>query len=202
LASSDVVNGKVPITLGGVSVKIDSQDAFIYYISPTQINVLSPSDNNTGSIAVAVTNSAGTSPGATAVLQPELPGLFVASNYVRAVRVSDGAIINGTGAAETGYVTAAAASSGDALELFGTGFGAATGAPDTGTVFTGAYPTINAVSVTIGGVAAPVSFAGLVGPGLYQINITVPAGLPAGDKPILAMVNSMSSASTALLKIG
>jgi len=35
--------------------------------------------------------------------------------------------------------------------------------------------------VTFNNIIANVSFAGLTGTGLYQINVTVPAGLPDGD---------------------
>jgi uncharacterized protein (TIGR03437 family) len=35
--------------------------------------------------------------------------------------------------------------------------------------------------ITIGGVAASVEYAGLVGAGLYQLNVTVPASLSSGD---------------------
>ncbi len=201
LASTDIVSSAIPAALGGVSVQIDGKAAFVDYVSASQINVLAPDDATTGSVLVAVTNAAGTSAAIAAVSQPLLPGLFTLSNYAAAVRPSDGAIINGTGAAVSGYTTAAAAKAGDVLELYGTGFGPATGAPATGTVFSGAYPTVNAVAVTIAGVSAFVSFAGLVGPGLYQINLTVPGGLSAGDNIVIASAGGFNSQSTALLKI-
>jgi uncharacterized protein (TIGR03437 family) len=201
LSASDVVNNTLPTTLGGVGVKIDGKDAYPYFVSSTQINVLAPADSNLGSVLVTVTNSAGTSSAVAATMQSVLPGLFTASNYVRAVGPSDGVIVNGTGAAEGGAAVTAAAKAADILELYGTGFGPATGAPDAGQVFTGAYPTTNAVTVTIGGQPAAVSFAGLVGPGLYQINVAVPTGLAAGDNPIVATVAGLKSQATALLKI-
>ncbi len=201
MTASDLVNNTIPTSLGGVSVQINGKAAFVYYVSPAQINVLSPDDTSSGSVSVVVTNSAGTSSAAATTLQPILPGLFVLSNYVRAVRPSDSVIINGTGAAESGYTSAAAARPGDVLEIFGTGFGPTSSSIAAGTVFSGSYPTSNPVTVTIGGVSAQVSFAGLVGPGLYQINITVPAGLTDGDKAIIATVAGLSTSSTALLKI-
>lgn len=201
LTSSDIVSDSVPTTLSGVSVQIDGKAAFVDYVSPTQINVLAPDDALSGSVLVTVTNSTGTSSAVTATLQPILPGLFVLSNYVRAVRVADGAIINGTGALESGYTTVAAAQAGDILELYGTGFGPATDAPAIGTVFTGAYQTANTITVKIGNIAADVLWAGLVGPGLYQINVSVPSGLTAGDNAVTAVVDGYSSQSTALLKI-
>jgi uncharacterized protein (TIGR03437 family) len=200
MSSSDLVNNVMPTSLGGVSVQIDGKAAYMYYVSPTQINVLSPASSSGGSVSVTVTNAAGTSTAAGAAMQPFLPGLFVLSDYVRAVRASDGVVINGTGASESGYATAAARP-GDILELYGTGFGPTATSVDAGVVFTGAYPTTNAVTVTIGSAPATVGFAGLVGPGLYQINVTVPSGLATGDNKLIATVAGISTQSTALLKI-
>src|SRR5207302_1388098 len=70
-----------------------------------------------------------------------------------------------------------------------------------GAVFTGAYVTTNTVTVTIGGVVATVLWAGLVGAGLYQINIRVPASVADGDQAVVAMVGGLSSQSGALLKV-
>jgi uncharacterized protein (TIGR03437 family) len=163
----------------------------MYYVSAEQINVLAPASSKTGAVAVTVMSANGTSSAVNANMQPILPGLFVQSFYALAVRVSDSAVI-GTGTA---------VKAGDVLELYGTGFGPTATTVPPGLVFSGAYATTNAVTVTIGGVAAPVSFAGLVGPGLYQINITVPAGLTSGDNVILATVGGITSQGNALLKI-
>ncbi|MEO8125718.1 MAG: hypothetical protein ABJF23_22820 [Bryobacteraceae bacterium] len=200
LASSDLVNNTLPTSLGGVSVQINGKAAFLQYVSPGQVNVLAPADAATGSVAVTVKNATGTSNSATATMASVLPGLSVLSNYVRAIR-SDGTIINGTGAAESGYTTSAAAGPGDTLSLYGTGFGATSSSLADGLVFTGAYPTTNPVTVTIGGVAAPVLFAGLVGPGLYQINVTIPSALADGNQAVVATVGGVSSQSSALLKV-
>jgi uncharacterized protein (TIGR03437 family) len=201
LTSSDIASNTLPTSLGGVSVQIDGKPAYPYYVSSTQINVLSPADTNLGSVPVTVINAAGTSAPVMTNMQAILPGLFALSNYVRAVRPSDGTIINGTGNAESGYMVSAAAKAGDVLELFGTGFGPTAPDADPSQIFSGAYPTTNAVTVTIGGVSANAAFAGLVGPALYQINVTVPSGLAAGDQPIIATVAGYNTQSTALLKI-
>jgi uncharacterized protein (TIGR03437 family) len=200
LATSDLVNNTIPTTLGGVSVQINGKAAFVQYISPTQINVLAPADAGSGSVSVSVANAAGTSNSVSTTMQAVLPGLSVLSNYVRAVRPADGAIINGTGTAENGYTTTAAAKAGDVLSLYGTGFGPTSSSVATGVVFTGAYETTNPVTVTIGGLPAQVQWAGLVGPGLYQINVTVPA-TSAGDQAVLATVAGVSTQSGALLKV-
>lgn len=57
------------------------------------------------------------------------------------------------------------------------------------------------MTVTIGGVSAPVGWAGLVGPGLYQINVTLPVTLADGDHAVIASVDGASSQTTALLKV-
>jgi uncharacterized protein (TIGR03437 family) len=177
-ASADIVNNQLPTSLGGVGVQIDGKAAYPSYVSPTQLNVLAPADTMSGPVAVSVTNAAGTSAAVTATLQPILPGLFTASNYVRA----------------------ASAKPGDAVEVYGTGFGPTKTAVDYSTAFTGAYELTDPVTVTIGGVQATVLFAGLVGPGLYQINVTVPVGLADGDHPVVATITGLSTQSTALLK--
>jgi uncharacterized protein (TIGR03437 family) len=201
MASSDVVSSYMPTKMQGVSVQIDGVAAYMYYVSAEQINVLVPADSKTGTVAVTVTSANGTSSAANVTLQTLLPGLFVQGKYVLAVRVSDSAIINGTGAAVSGYTTAAAAKAGDVLEIYGTGFGPTTTTIAPGLIFTGAYPTTNTVTMTIGGIAVPVSFAGLVGPGLYQINITVPSGLTAGDNAIVATVGGVASQASGLINI-
>ncbi|WP_051670396.1 hypothetical protein [Bryobacter aggregatus] len=200
LESTDLINNIIPTTLGGVSVKLNSKDAFLQYISPSQINILAPADASRGTVTLTVTNAAGTSNAVSTTLLDVLPGLSVLSNYVRAVR-SDGVIINGTGAIEAGYPTTAAVGPGDIISLFGTGFGKTNEAETGGAVFTGAYPTANEVRVTIGGQMAKVLFAGLVGPGLNQINVVVPATLADGDQPVLATVAGGSTQAGALLKV-
>lgn len=50
----------------------------------------------------------------------------------------------------------------------------------------------NTVGVTMGGVTAPVTYAGLVGPGLYQLNVTVPT-LPNGDALVVATIGGVST---------
>lgn len=40
--------------------------------------------------------------------------------------------------------------------------------------------------VQIGGIAATVRYAGLIGPGEFQFNVIVPANLPNGDNTLTA----------------
>jgi uncharacterized protein (TIGR03437 family) len=45
------------------------------------------------------------------------------------------------------------------------------------------------------------AFAGLSGAGLYQINVTVPVGLPDGDVPLLATAGGMTTPSNVVISL-
>jgi hypothetical protein len=87
------------------------------------------------------------------------------------------------------------------MALFGTGFGPVTGSPAIGRVFTGAYQTNNPVTVNIGGVTAEVLWAGLVGPGLYQINVRIPTTLADGDHIVVASSAGASTQNTGRVRV-
>jgi len=40
------------------------------------------------------------------------------------------------------------------------------------------------VGATIGSAPANVGFSGLISPGLYQLNVTIPPSTPSGDMPL------------------
>ncbi len=99
-----------------------------------------------------------------------------------------------------GYSTVAA-KAGDIVELFGTGFGPTNPAVAAGHVFSGAAPTINPVQLLINDVNVNPTFAGLSGAGLWQINLTVPAGLGTGDVPIRASVGGVATPAGAVISL-
>jgi uncharacterized protein (TIGR03437 family) len=175
LAASDVVNGMLPTSLGRVTVNIDSQPAFAYYVSPGQVNVLAPADADRGAVQVTVTNSAGTSAAGVATLLDAAPAFFASFNTVAAV-------------------PAGPFKPGDVVELYGTGFGPTAPVVAAGTLFSGSAPVTGKVTVTIGGAPAAVSYAGMVGAGLYQVNVTVPS-LANGTYPVVAQVAGVSTQS-------
>lgn len=199
--SSDFVNDYLPTQLNGVSVQFDGKAAYLQYASPTQINALVPSDAQSGSVMVSVTNSVGMSNSVAVTLQPIAPGLFAKSGYAMAVRPADGAIINGTGAAVSGYTTSASTKTGDVLELFGTGFGPTQAGTAPGLVFSGADQDTNTVTATVGGQPATVLWAGLVGAGLWQITLQMPGGLTAGDNKVVLAVNGNTTQAGVSLNV-
>jgi uncharacterized protein (TIGR03437 family) len=189
VATSDLVNNTLPTTLGGVSVKINNKDAYIQYVSPSQINVQAPADESAGNVQVTVTNAGGTSDAVTAVLQPVFPAFFTTGNYVAAA--------GGEGTVLTG---ATAAKPGDLISLYGNGFGPTNPVVAPGRVGTTEAVVTNPVSITVGGIMVPTGFAGLSQAGLYQFNITVPA-LPAGDHEVIAEVAGQRTKSGVLLRV-
>ena len=207
-AATEIVNGKLPAALDGVSVTVDNRPASIYYISPTQINALAPDDVNLGTVSVQVTNGNGTSNTGTAQLQKFSPGFFMfdpqGRKYIAAlIARSDGGVdyLGPVGLFGSALATRPV-KPGEIVELYGTGFGPTNPPVPSGAVFTGAAPLTDptAVTVTIGGVQASVQFAGMTGAGLYQINAVVPA-LADGDQKVAATIGGLSTQDNAFITV-
>jgi len=188
----------MPTQLDGVSATVNGKAAFIYYISPTQVNILTPPDAISGSVPVRLTYGGQTSAAFIAQAQVLTPAFFVFNGgpYVAAVH-TNGAYI-GPATLYPGLTTPA--QPGEIIEIYADGFGATNSPVQSGSVTqTGVLTPPPAV--TIGGVAAMVQFAGLVGPGEFQFNVVVPAGLGNGDQPITATYNGASTQAGTLLTV-
>ena len=200
--TDEVVNGNLPTSLDGVSVTIDGKPAFVYYISPAQINVQAPSDAVLGPVNVVVTNNGASSAPATAQLQAFAPAFFQypGANYATASRLPDYAAVADP-AAIPGTV---AAKPGDLVVLWGTGFGATNPPTPAGTVVSGAPVVVTAPTVMVGGVAAQVLSTVLTTgcAGLYQVTIRIPEAAPAGAVAVQATVGGVRTADGVLLFVG
>jgi uncharacterized protein (TIGR03437 family) len=194
---SDFVNNQMPTELDGVSVKVNGKSAFVYYISPGQVNILTPPDAMTGPVQVQVTNGGNTSAAAMVQAQALSPSFFVFSGpYVAAVHVT-GALIGPT-TLYPGYSTPA--QPGETIEIYANGFGP-TSSPIVGGSVTqgGTLPLLPVIQ--IGGQTATVTFAGLVYPGEFQFNVTVPPSTPDGDQNLTASYNGATTQAGALLSV-
>lgn len=202
--AADFQGGRLPLSLDGVSVKINNRDAAVYYISPTQINALALADPATGAVSVTVTTPRGTSAPATATYQTYAPAFFTFDprNHIYPAAVHP----NGTFVGRTdlfgGAVSSLPSAPGDRILLFGTGFGPTTPSVDPAVVFSGSapLPAGNDLSILAGGQRATIEFAGLVGNGLYQFNIVVP-NVPDGDQTLVAQIGGQRSQSTLRLTV-
>ncbi len=197
-----IVNGKLPTTVDGVSVTIGGQAAYIYYVSPGQINFIVP-EVPAGSQQVVVKDSAGTSSPSMVTVGTYGPAFFPwPNNQVVATR-QDFSL-----AAKNGTFAGAAtvpAKPGDTIILWGTGFGPTNPTPGQGeetpsnaTYSTSTLPTvtIDNLSATVYGAALAPGFAGL-----YQVAIQVPASLGNGDWAIVASIGGVSSPSGTVLTV-
>jgi len=188
----------MPTQLDGVSATVNGKAAYIYYISPTQVNILAPPDAISGSVPVRLTYAGQTSTAFMAQAQALTPAFFVFSGgpYVAAIH-TNGTYI-GPATLYPGLTTPA--NPGETIAIYADGFGATNSPVQSGSVMQSGVLT-PMPAVTIGGVAAKVLFAGLVGPGEFQFNVVVPAGLGNGDQAIIATYNGASTQAGTLLTV-
>ncbi len=197
-----IVNGKLPTALDGVNVNVGGQPAYVYYVSPTQINVLAP-NISPGSAQVTVSNNGATSAVATATSQTAQPAFFLwPGSYAVATRQDFSYAVN---AGTFAGVTTTPAKPGDVLILWGTGFGPTSPSAPVGVQVPAdqTYSTATPVSVMIGSSAATV-FGSALAPGfagLYQVAIQVPASLANGDYPVVATIAGVQSPGTTILTV-
>jgi hypothetical protein len=74
--SADFVGNSMPTALNGVSATVNGNNAYVYYVSPEQVNILTPPDAMSGLVQVQVTNNGATA-SFTAQAQPLAPSFFV-----------------------------------------------------------------------------------------------------------------------------
>lgn len=196
---SDFVNNQMPTELDGVSVTVNGRPAFVYYISDKQVNVLTPLDTTAvASVSVQLKNASGTSAPVTVPMQSVAPGFFQfgGTPFVAATHANGALLAPAT--LYPGFSTPA--QPGEVVILYGSGFGQpSTPLVNGSATQTGSLP--NAPEIRIGGAAAQVSFAGVISPGLYQFNVTVPTNLTDGDHPVTATYGGFSTQPGATITV-
>src|SRR5215472_2655635 len=129
--SNAIVNGNLPVSLNGVSVSIGGQPAYIAYVSPAQINAVAP-DLPAGTVQVTLSTAQGTSAPFTANSSVFGPAFFPwPGGYTVATH------LDFSYAAKNGMIAGLAtvpAKPGEAIILWGTGFGPASPAAPVGSV--------------------------------------------------------------------
>jgi len=183
----------LPTTLGNAQVVVNGTAAPLFYVSPSQINFQVPCEAPlNGAVGVYATNGGGTSPAQSATIAPYAPGVFT---YARTATAVDPIIVH----VDNSLVSPdKPANPGEVLIVYATGVGNLNHMPITGAA-SPASPLSAAVdlpSVTVGGAAAAVAFAGLTPGmvGLAQINIQLPSTYPAVSS--LPLVVSFAGAAS------
>jgi uncharacterized protein (TIGR03437 family) len=192
--TATAANLPLPLALGGARVAINGIAAPLFYASPSQINFLVPNELSGQSAAIlAVSTDAGVVELAGVPITPQSPGIFTVDSVGDAAAIHlDGSVVS----------SATPASGAEVLEIFATGLGPVSNDPAGGAAPQPGAVAVDQISpvVTIAGVDAQVLFAGLAPgfTGLYQVNVVVPTGLPAGPARLTIAVGPLFSNSSVL----
>ena len=199
--TADFNGNEAPTSLNGTKVSINGQPAYVYYISPGQIDVQVPAGVSTGIQLMTVTSPGGTSPIYEVVVNEVEPGfdapasLNVGGTQYVAALFSDGAYALPTGAI-TG-LDSRPAKPGDLITLYGVGFGPVTPNIPPGQIAQGDTSLAN-FTISIGGVPASLAYAGLSPTfvGLYQFDVTVPQVAAGNAVPVTFTLGGVSGTQT------
>lgn len=188
LAASTRAAASVPLpsSMGGASVTINGLTAPLIYVSSGQLNVQVPYETPVNTSVTLQVNDNGQIATSSFVAAAAAPGIFTTQQ--------------GT------PVPFASATPGQVITLYLTGAGAVSpaqtdgAAPAAGTPVASLPAPAQTVTVTVGGVNAPIVFTGIpVGlVGVLQINYQVPATAPAGPQPVVVTIGGIASSAATL----
>src|SRR5262249_54410988 len=152
----DFAANRMPTVLDGVSVTVNGKSAFVYYVSSSQLNILTPPDPLPASVEVKVNNGGGSSV-ATGQGAALAPAFFVLDGTDVTASHADGTLL-GPAALYPGFSTPARP--GETVTVYANGLGPVSepivsGSPQQ----SGVLPVLPVIR--IGNAPARVSFAGL-----------------------------------------
>jgi uncharacterized protein (TIGR03437 family) len=190
--------------LGATSVLVSGREVPVFYVSDNQVNVIVPYDLASNAQQQFIVQRG------SAISVPEKIVIFSSQPAILST-TSDG---KGQGhiykfdTAGNQILTDARspAKPGDSLVMYCVGLGAVTPGVNAGEAasLTQLSKAAGLVTVTIGGVNAPVAFAGLTpgSAGLYQVNVQVPPGIANGDlTPVSVSVDGKGSSGQIVMAI-
>ena len=164
--------------MGTLSANVNGFSAPFYFVSPGQVNLQIPYEVQPGAATLSISNGL-LSSRLSLQVAPSAPGIFMDAN--------------------SATVPFASGSRGQVLFLYITGEGQVTPSVATGsTPPPSIFPKPRLpVSMTVGGVDAPIQFIGIPNglAGVTQINFTVPPAAPLGMQPVVVTVGTVSSAA-------
>lgn len=202
-ASSDFNGVNAPTSLGGTSVSIGGQSAFVDYISPTQVNAQVPSGVGAGQQQVIVTVNTVASNAYAITVNSEQPGLLAPASfdiggkqYVAAL-FSDGVTYVLPPGAIPG-VPSRRAQPGDNITLYGVGFGPVIPNIPAGQIVQQDNSLAVPFQLNFGQAQATLTYDGLApqAVGLYQFNVTVPTIASSDAVPVAFTLGGMAGAQT------
>jgi len=174
--------GAWPATLGGVRVTVAGTDVPIRYASSFRVDVQMPFNLPTGQVPIQIFYNNNTSAVVNVTTQSTFPGVFA----VQSGGAGQAKAVNQNGTLNS---VVNPADRGSVVTVYAIGLGAVSPAVTAGQVPPSNPLSLvsNPVAASIGGVPATVLFAGLAPgyPGLYQVNLAVPAGAAAGTQELI-----------------
>lgn len=201
------LSGQMPTQLGGVSVIVNNKPAFVYFYcsagtdpacAQDQLNILTPLDNTIGPVPVVITSGTVSTPPFFGNMQAVAPSflLFGATSYIVATH-ADYSLVGPT-SLYPGFSTPAKPA--ETIVLYAVGFGLpATPLVNGSSSQSGSLPVLPVCQVD--GTAAGLTFAGLISPGLYQLNLTVPATAANGDNSVGCTYNGSTTPAGNLITV-
>lgn len=189
LHAGDIAAGVMPTTLGNVEIYFEGWPAYIYYVSPLQVNFLVPSDLVPGTFQFWLDRQGTRGPIVTVTLQNAAPAMF---------QLSAGAVV--ASHLDWSVITSdAPATAGEIVTLWATGLGNTNPELEDGVLPAGLQwlSLLNDFNVWIDGTPldpGAILYAG-VAPGyagLYQINVRLPDPLPPNPEIRLALAGTLS----------
>lgn len=206
--SADFKGNAAPTTLGGTTVTIGGQPAFIDYVSPTQVNAQVPSNISLGPQPVVVTTPGGSSTAYATTVNVTEPGLLApavfnlkAGQYIAALFPDGVTFVLPPGS--IAGVASARAKPGDTIVFYGVGFGTVTPGSPAGQIVTQSNSLTGTFQAFFAGTPATVKFSGLTGGylGLYQFNVVVPNVAASDAVPLTFSLNGTPGTQQMLISI-
>ena len=198
----------LPSMLGTTSVSFNGFAAPLLYVSGGQINAQLPWNvlaygSASGTIDAVVTVGGVTSAPFQVVVSPYSPGIFIDFATNRAIAQNeDGTLVAPVGAYSS---PSHPANVGSVISILCTGLGAVD-VPVNNGVGAGATlrNTLVAPAVLIDGIVAKTDFSGLQPQfvGVNQINVIIPAGVPAGDVSLQLQIGGFTTTPQVTVTIG
>ena len=197
----------LPVDLNNVRVTLGGKEVPLFFVGASgpefeQVNAQVPFDLAPGTTpSLVVTVSGRPAPPEQVTLAAVQPGIFDVGGGQGAVLIANTDILVAPVGSIPGRQTRPAAS-GEFLSIFCTGLGATNPTVPAGQPG-GGQPVTTPVTATLGGVNAPVTFAGLAPGfvGLYQVNVQVPEGVAAGDAVSLVITQTEVSSNTVTIAV-
>ena len=205
LADAQVIAAGQPYQtdLGGTRVTLGGTRLPLLFVDPKQLNAFIPFEvkPNTLQQLIIERGSVLSIPVNIKIAQAN-PGIYTMNQSGS----GQGAIvISGSGVLAAPAPAGRPVRRGESLEIYATGLGLVSNLPADGQTAstTAVSPTVDPVTVTIGGVPTPAQFAGLTPGfvGLYQINVQVPDDVQSGGSIALTITISGKESNTVTIAI-